>query len=628
MESGGVNEGRLSSDGEGVGHQNFHSLGERQQRTLLLHGYILSITSNAVSNATNDAASLKSWKRIPGPRTLPILGCALQFLPGGPLHKLTGYNFSEYLFNNYGSIVRVEGLFGTPPFILLFDPEDMAQVLRSENWTPERPGFDSLEYFRKKYRNSDPEKSTGLLTEHGDKWKSFRSAVNPVMLQPKIIKLYNTSLDEVAMDMIESSRVGCVRPLSLFYSDESADEVEKRSLVPRSRSHARLRRNATMSHAFSMRSLRNNQNMISEPFDVEMNKWALESIGVVALGGRIGCLRTDLPPDSPARRLIQCVHDIFRIADELDFKPSLWRFITTSNFKRAMKVYQEQIDLSKHFIQQARKQIDEKKITGTEEKGVLEKLLEVDETTAVIMATDTLFAGVDTAANTIIATLYLLAINPDKQAKLREEILSKDERRPYLKACIKESMRLLPIVSGNLRRATKDYNIKGYLIPKGLNVVMNHEFISKQESQYDRPKEYIPERWIHKSEESVNSRAHPMATSPFGFGTRSCIGRRIAELEMETFLARIIEHFHVEWFGPPLKQETRSITYMGSPHLPRSSYISFGLDKPSKNDIEATERSCLLILFAIDRLHLLIVGRLRHVFVSSSTNIPTPAKDV
>ncbi|GBP36457.1 hypothetical protein EVAR_88037_1 [Eumeta japonica] len=47
------------------------------------------------------------------------------------------------------------------------------------------------------------------------------------------------------------SRVGRVRPLSLFYSDASADGVEEGSLVPRSRSHARLRRNVTMSHAFS-----------------------------------------------------------------------------------------------------------------------------------------------------------------------------------------------------------------------------------------------------------------------------------------------------------------------------------------------------------------------------------------
>ncbi|GBP46277.1 hypothetical protein EVAR_30407_1 [Eumeta japonica] len=44
---------------------------------------------------------------------------------------------------------------------------------------------------------------------------------------------------------------GCVRPLSLFYSDASVDGVEERSLDQRSRSRARLRRNAKMSHAFS-----------------------------------------------------------------------------------------------------------------------------------------------------------------------------------------------------------------------------------------------------------------------------------------------------------------------------------------------------------------------------------------
>ncbi|GBP60766.1 hypothetical protein EVAR_41105_1 [Eumeta japonica] len=50
--------------------------------------------------------------------------------------------------------------------------------------------------------------------------------------------------------IISLSRVGCVRPLSLFYSDASADEVEERSLAPRSRSHAQLRQNVTMSHPF------------------------------------------------------------------------------------------------------------------------------------------------------------------------------------------------------------------------------------------------------------------------------------------------------------------------------------------------------------------------------------------
>ncbi|GBP54758.1 hypothetical protein EVAR_90042_1 [Eumeta japonica] len=56
-------------------------------------------------------------------------------------------------------------------------------------------------------------------------------------------------LKEVLNDL--KAAKGCVRPLSLFYSDASADGVEEGSLVPRSHLHAWLRRNATMSHAFS-----------------------------------------------------------------------------------------------------------------------------------------------------------------------------------------------------------------------------------------------------------------------------------------------------------------------------------------------------------------------------------------
>ncbi|GBP35658.1 hypothetical protein EVAR_74983_1 [Eumeta japonica] len=48
------------------------------------------------------------------------------------------------------------------------------------------------------------------------------------------------NLRDGRLDLTNCSRVGRVRPLSLF-----------RSLVPRSHSHARLRRNATISHALS-----------------------------------------------------------------------------------------------------------------------------------------------------------------------------------------------------------------------------------------------------------------------------------------------------------------------------------------------------------------------------------------
>lgn len=70
----------------------------------------------------------------------------------------------------------------------------------------------------------------------------------------------------------------------------------------------------------------------------------------------------------------------------------------------------------------------------------------------------------------MIPIFYFLAKNPDKQDKLREEILSNSEKRPYLKACIKEAMRIMPVVSGNMRESSKEYNILGYRIPKNVSL--------------------------------------------------------------------------------------------------------------------------------------------------------------
>ncbi|VVD04205.1 unnamed protein product [Leptidea sinapis] len=61
-----------------------------------------------------------------------------------------------------------------------------------------RPGFHTLAHFRKMIKYKDtPHLPTGLLTDEGELWKSFRSTVNPILLQPKTIKLYTNILNEM-----------------------------------------------------------------------------------------------------------------------------------------------------------------------------------------------------------------------------------------------------------------------------------------------------------------------------------------------------------------------------------------------------------------------------------------------
>ncbi|XP_063380159.1 cytochrome P450 CYP12A2-like [Cydia fagiglandana] len=409
--------------------------------------------------------------------------------------------------------------------ILLFHPETIEHVLRSEEPMPVRPGLQSLEYYRKRHNKVyDPTRITGLGSDHGENWRDFRTKVNPIMMQPKTIKLYTDVLEEVSNDLV-----------------------------------ARLK------------SIRDENNRITKKFNVEMNLWALESIGVVALGTRLNCFDPSLPEDSPAKKLIQNVQDIFNTAEKLDFGFSPWRLFSTPLFKKAMKIYEEQERLTKYFIDQGIKKLEESKRNSAEgsnaEKPILEKLLDIDVRLAHITASDMLMAGVDTAANTAIATLYLLAINTEKQNKLREEIMTKRGRRPYLRACVKEAMRVLPVVSGSVRLATKEYNLLGYRIPKNVLIVFSHQYMSIMAAHYPRPAEYIPERWLaEKGDPLYHGNTHPFVMVPFGFGVRSCIGRRIAELEMETMVSKMVENFKIEWTSSePLQIAPTSLNYITEP---------------------------------------------------------------
>ena len=47
--------------------------------------------------------------------------------------------------------------------------------------------------------------------------------------------------------------------------------------------------------------------------------------------------------------------------------------------------------------------------------------------------------------------------------------------------------------------------------------------------------------------EKIAKSNHPFIYLPFGVGARSCIGRRIAEMELEIGIARILRNFVVDF---------------------------------------------------------------------------------
>ena len=61
--------------------------------------------------------------------------------------------------------------------------------------------------------------------------------------------------------------------------------------------------------------------------------------------------------------------------------------------------------------------------------------------------------------------------------------------------------------------------------------------ISTDGRYFPRPTEFLPERWL-PGHDDIKCK-HPFAFLPFGFGSRMCVGKRFADLEIETITAKV-----------------------------------------------------------------------------------------
>lgn len=117
---------------------------------------------------------------------------------------------------------------------------------------------------------------------------------------------------------------------------------------------------------------------------------------------------------------------------------------------------------------------------------------------------------------------------------------------PYLRACIKESLRVYPVTTSNARVLPKDVVISGYHIPRGMMVVMAMQPLLEEEKYFKNADQFVPERWI-KGSELYKGSNDPFVYLPFGFGSRSCIGKRFSNMELEIVLLNILKNFVVEF---------------------------------------------------------------------------------
>lgn len=157
-------------------------------------------------------------------------------------------------------------------------------------------------------------------------------------------------------------------------------------------------------------------------------------------------------------------------------------------------------------------------------------------------------AGIETTMTTMRIAILALLQHPhviEKAQKELDNMVGNDrlpgyddlEKLPYLQAILEENFRWRHIAPCGIPHATtKDDHYNGYFIPKGSTIVPMFKSMREDETLFDTPWEFRPERWLGKTQ--INN---------WGYGRRVCPGRFIAKNSLGIALARILWTFNVNW---------------------------------------------------------------------------------
>ncbi|KAJ1963219.1 hypothetical protein IWQ62_003285 [Dispira parvispora] len=176
-----------------------------------------------------------------------------------------------------------------------------------------------------------------------------------------------------------------------------------------------------------------------------------------------------------------------------------------------------------------------------------------------------LIGGTDTTAHGLTWVFYAMLSHPGCYQRVVDEILEEfplstserspsvisfdaiKDKLPYLDAVIQEALRVYPPVSLAVVRTIPDQGatIGGYYIPPGYNLGIPVYSINHSPLYWDKPNEFIPERWLEGDAAQMKQN-----TITFLSGPRGCLGRNLAYMELYLTVANLLRNFHVKFVNP------------------------------------------------------------------------------
>ncbi|XP_063503394.1 cytochrome P450 27C1 isoform X2 [Pongo pygmaeus] len=288
-------------------------------------------------------------------------------------------------------------------------------------------------------------------------------------------------------------------------------------------------------------------------------KYSMEGVAAILYESRLGCLENSIPQLTVEYiEALELMFSMFKTSMYAGAIPRWLRPFIPKPWREFCRSWDGLFKFSQIHVDNKLRDIQYQMDRGRRVSGglltylFLSQALTLQEIYANV--TEMLLAGVDTTSFTLSWTVYLLARHPEVQQTVYREIVKNlGERRvptaadvpkvPLVRALLKETLRLFPVLPGNGRVTQEDLVIGGYLIPKGTQLALCHYATSYQDENFPRAKEFRPERWLRKGD---LDRVDNFGSIPFGHGVRSCIGRRIAELEIHLVVIQLLQHFEIK----------------------------------------------------------------------------------
>lgn len=252
----------------------------------------------------------------------------------------------------------------------------------------------------------------------------------------------------------------------------------------------------------------------------------------------------------------------YSVAKMIQLSVPLFRFIPWVN--NAMTLHDEIAKETKIIVENRRKAIaagedvPDDCIAAMIDNDMDEKDM-IDHTATLISA------GHDTTAFFSSYVCLILAQNPECQEKLRDLIFEAVGDRkdintddiaaiPYLHQVLEETLRMYAIIPILTRETEKEVTIKdatsdtpgGALrdmtIPAGTNIMIPMFILNREPSVWENPSKFNPSRFDGQGDYT----SAKSGFFPFGYGTRTCIGNTLAQVETSIFMIHLLRRYRLK----------------------------------------------------------------------------------